>query len=524
MAQTESNEAGPSSERAAHLAPPPIVEAIRDAIANGDGPLYQRIARAIEVRIADGRLVAGSQLPAIRSLASDVGVNRDTVALAYDELAGEGRVERGVGRGTFVRELPAAAVGPVRALPLARPVEELLRLESARARFAAGPDLVALHALIPDPALYPLDGFRRALNKVLSTGGPELLSYGGAQGDPHLREVLARRLRRAGLSHGADEIVVCHGATQGMSLALRLFTQAGDRVAVEDPTYSNVLSTLVALGLEPEAVPLGGEGGAAGPDLEALDRVLARPEVKVFYTIPTFHNPLGTSTPLGHRRALLEVAARHGKPVIEDAFEMDLRFEGAELPSLAALDDQGLVVQLTSFSKSLFPGLRIGSLCARGRTVDALVALKAATDFSDSMPLQAALADFIESGAYDRHLVKLRRVLRERRDALLGALEAFMPDGTTWTRPQGGYQLWVELPFEVDTRDLLADAARGGVVFAPGSEFLPQRRDRASRGMRLSVAQAGPEAIRKGIEALAGVVRAHQTTDPAARQAAGVRV
>lgn len=482
------------------------------------GPIYRRIAEAIGARIQSGELETGARLPPIRALASDLGVNRDTVALAYDELSAEGWVETAVGRGTFVRRGAIRERSAPRSLPLAPHVEDLLRLEGARPRFAAGTDLVALHALVPDPALYPAEAFRKALNKVLGSAGPELWTYGGAQGHPRLREVIARRLRRGGMDLEADELVLCHGATQGISLAVRLFAQPGDAVAVEDPTYGNVLSTLVALGVRAEPVRMEPEG----PRLESIERVLARPDVKAFYTIPTFHNPLGTSTGLAHRRALLGVAQRSGKPIIEDAFEMDLRFEGSEVPSLAALDDEGLVVQLTSFSKSLFPAVRTGAIRARGRSLEALVALKHATDLSDSMPLQAALAEFIASGAYDRHLVKLRRELFKRRNALLAALEAHLPEGSTWTRPLGGYQLWAELPFDVDTRDLLADAARAGVSFAPGSQFLPDHR--ASRGMRLAVAQADASAIERGVAALGRVLRAHRGADPAARQAAGVHL
>ena len=247
--------------------------------------------------------------------------------------------------------------------------------------------------------------------------------------------------------------------------------------------------------------------------------------MKAFYTIPTFHNPLGTTTRVEHRRSLLAIAERHGKPVIEDAFEMDLRYEGRAVPSLAALDEAGLVVQLCSFSKSLFPGARAGAIVARGRTVEALVTLKHATDLSDSMPLQAALAELVSSGVYDRHLTKLRRVLRERRDAMLDALARHMPDGTTWTRPEGGYQLWVELPdepFEIDTRDLLADAARAGVTYHPGASFLPDHG--ASRGLRVTVAQADVDQIGRGVEALGRVVRERFEQDPAARQAAAVQL
>ena len=483
-----------------------MVEQVTSATGRSELPVYRRIAASIRERISSGELVAGDRLVPIRGLAEELGVNRDTVSLAYDQLRSEGLIEGAVGRGTFVRAavrsdpMPA----PVR-LRLAEPIDELLRFEGARPRFAGSSDLVALHALIPDPALYPADAFRRALNKVLNEAGPELLLYGGAQGHPGLRDVLARRLRAEGLGVSPDEIVLCHGASQGIALALRLFAQAGDAIAVEAPTYGNVLSTLVALGVRPEAVVMRPDGsGGQAPDLDAVERALARPDVKAFYTIPTFHNPLGTTTSIEHRRSLLEIASRHGKPLIEDAFEMDLRYDGSAVPSLAALDEAGVVVPLFSFSKSLFPGARAGAIVARGRAVEALVTLKHATDLSDSMPLQAALAELVTSGAYDRHLGKLRRELRARRDALLEALERYMPDGTSWTRPEGGYQLWVELPEAFDTRDLLTDAVGAGVLFAPGAQF--NHDGRASNGLRLSFAMAGPEALRAGVAALAKVV------------------
>jgi DNA-binding transcriptional MocR family regulator len=184
---------------------------------------------------------------------------------------------------------------------------------------------------------------------------------------------------------------------------------------------------------------------------------------------------------------------------------MDLRFEGRPVPPLAALDESGLVVLLTSFSKSLFPGVRVGAVSARGRLVDALLALKQSTDLSDAMPLQAALAEFVASGAYARHLAKLRRVLRRRRDALLEALEEHLPEGARWTRPQGGYQVWVELPEGIDTGELLADAVAAGALFAPGAQF--HHDGRASNCLRLSFAMAGEAVLRRGAEVLGEVIR-----------------
>jgi DNA-binding transcriptional MocR family regulator len=177
---------------------------------------------------------------------------------------------------------------------------------------------------------------------------------------------------------------------------------------------------------------------------------------------------------------------------------------------------------LSSFSKSLFPGVRVGSISARGRALEGLVALKHATDLSDALPLQAGLARFLESGAYDRHLARMRRLLRSRHDAMDEALSRSMPEGASWTRPEGGYQLWLELPDEVDTRDLLADAARAGVLFSPGASFMPDAR--ASRAMRLTVACADEAEIERGIAALAEVIDARRSAPIGAGRRAGMHL
>jgi DNA-binding transcriptional MocR family regulator len=476
---------------------------------DGALPVYQQIAAHFRAEIEAGRLGVGDRLPTIRELARTAGINRDTAALAYDELARAGLIESTVGRGTFVRRSEQAEP-PHPFEPVLSPlVERLVDGERSRIRYAAPEGTVPLHSLVPDPRLYPVDEFRRALSRVLADAGGDLLRYGVPQGDPALREALAVRLADTGFAIDADRIVLTQGASEGIALAMRLFAVPGDCVAVEEPTYHNVLGALAALGLRAAPVPM--RDGA--PDLGALERTLERADVKLFYTMPTFHNPLGTSTDLAHRRAVLAVAAKAGKPVVEDAYEMDLRYAGKPVPPLAALDERGLVVQLFSFSKSLFPGVRVGSIATRGRAFDALLPLKHASDLGGSPVLQAALARFVASGAYERHLTKVRRALRGRRDAMLETLTAEMPDGATWTTPEGGLQLWVELPGAIDTADLLADAVRAGVLFAPGFQFRQDRRP--SNGLRLSLALADEAEIRRGVAALARVVHERLRTRPA---------
>ncbi len=466
-------------------------------------PFYRQIADQIRAQVRDGQLGPGDRLPPIRELARNLGVNRDTVSTAYETLAAEGVLDAKVGRGTFVRGLRPRDTRPAAPVEtrLAGGTERLVDFERARVAYGAPGDAIQLHALKPDPSLFPAEAFRRALNRIFVSRGPEILDYGDPQGDLGLREAIVERLRVAGCRVDAAQVILCQGASQGISLALRLFAEAGDEIAVEEPTYHNALAASTALGLGMTAVPMRPDGA----DLDALDRALARPEVKLFYTIPTFHNPMGTTTSLAHRQELLAIAARHGKPVIEDAYEMDLRLSGRPVPSLLALDEEGLVVQLLSYSKSLFPGLRCGALIARGRHVEALLALRHAADLGGALPLQAALGDFLRTGAYDRHLATLRRKLRERRDALLESLETELPEGARWQRPEGGYQVWVEMPEPLDTRELFVDAVRAGVLFAPGHQFLLD--GRGSSGMRLSIALATPAEIRRGIALLGALVR-----------------
>ena len=470
---------------------------------SGAAAAYQQVAMRIRAQIETGLLQPGTRLPAVRRLADDVGVNRDTVALAYELLAADGLVAGHVGRGTFVTEAAAEVAAPLKPVRMADNVQTLLDMERGQPDYRGSDGAIALHSVVPDPGLYPLDEFRRALNRVMAEGGSRMLGYGVHQGDRPLREVIAARLAGHGVSVAAEELVICQGASQGIALALRLFASAGDEIAVEEPTYHHVHAALAALGMTARAVPMTHEG----PDLEVLDEVLARPGVRAFYTMPSFHNPMGISTPVKAREALVRLARKHGKPVIEDGFEMDLRFEGKQLPPLAALDTDGYVVHLFSFSKSLFPGVRVGAITARGDAVDGLIALKHATDLSGVPVLQAAVAEFVRDGAYDRHLKRLRGALRERRDALLEGLGEHMPAEARWTRPEGGYQVWLELPDQLDTRRLHGPASEAGVIFAPGYQF--NHDGRRSSAMRLTTALASPEEIRRGIPILGRLVQRH---------------
>jgi DNA-binding transcriptional MocR family regulator len=309
-----------------------------------------------------------------------------------------------------------------------------------------------------------------------------------------LRALLAARRETADPAAAPDEILITSGAQQGIDLVLRAFTEPGDGVAVPVPSYHHVFGMLKAHGLQ--LVPVATRDHAI--DLQDLQRALAR-GARLLYVMPTFHNPTGTTLDQHARQALVDALRRTDVPVLEDEFQRDLRFAGKPLPSLARLDPRGLTVTVRTFSKGLFPGVRLGWLQASPEVIQRLGALKRFGDLESSALLQAALADFVGCGALDRHLEAVRRELRARHEAARRALARAMPAGVRWTEPDGGYVLWLETP-GLDADALAAAAAARGVLTTPGRLFDP--RSRASAGLRLSLSRPEPAAIERGIDVL----------------------
>jgi GntR family transcriptional regulator/MocR family aminotransferase len=478
----------------------------------GPRPVFRQIVDHLRRNIESGRLPAGTKLRPIRLLASELGVNRETVADAYRELETLGLTQSGVGRGTFVLGVAApgssGATGSLEATaPEARPFVPVLS-RAAEATLAlpaidygAEARAVRFERVVPDPSLYPVDDFRKACTHVLRHGGRALLDYGDPRGHEGLRRLLVERLTAVGIEADPDAIVLTAGSTQALTLVTRVFCDPGDAVVVEEPTYAGACAAFAALGVRPVAVPV----RERGLDLDALDTLLARGRARLLYTMPSFHNPTGITTTLEHRRRLLEIAARHGVAVLEDDFEKDMRARGRPVPPLKALDRAGQVIYVGTFSKTLFPGVRIGWIVGPPRIAEAALVLKRATDLASSIPLQAAVAHFCHTGAYDRHLRRVAKELARRLDRASSALEAHLPEGSTFTRPEGGFAIWVTLPADVDTMALLPDAKRAGVVYSPGAIFYTD--GRRSSSLRLSIGQAGTEDIESGVRALCEAAR-----------------
>ena len=460
-------------------------------------PAYLQIRDQIAAFIAAGRLPAGARLPAGRALAAQLGVNRATVDKAYARLVTDGLALAHVGRGTFVRALAEPARPVPMTWALSRAAEAVGRRRLYEQPATDYPDPIDFASLVPDEELFPIEPFQEVLQAVIARDGKALLQYGSVSGYGPLREYIAARLAERGVPVHADEVLIVNGSQQGLDLLFRTFLDPGDGVAVESPTYSAALLVLAQYQARLLDIPM----TPRGLDLDTLEAVLANQTARLVYTMPTFHNPTGITMDLAARQALLELARRHRVPIVEDDFEAELRYGGRELPPLKGLDEGGLVLYVGTFSKGLFPGLRLGWIVAPRAVMGPLSRMKMFSDHHSSPLLQAAVLEFCLRGHYDAHLDRLARIHRRKSRLLVQAMTRYFPPEVTWTEPEGGYAFWVTLPERLSSGDLLSECARRGVLFTPGDRFFAG--EGGERFLRLSISRVPAARIDQGIRLLA---------------------
>lgn len=462
-------------------------------------PLYRQLASNVQRRIRSGALPAGTRLPTVRQLAQQLGVTRLTVHSAYAELQSGGWIEATVGRGTFVAQRLEALLAPPEAslgreVTLAGMLADLLRMSQI-------PGLWALAKADPALDLYPIQQWQRANEMALAAGGPALMGYTTAQGDLRLRATLAEVVRERGCVAGPDEIMVTSGVTSGMALAAEVLARPGDVVLVEQPTYLGLLNILAARGLRPIGLPIDSDGLI----IEAVEQAIQAHRPAFLYSIPTFQNPTGICMSAARRAALVELAERYRLPIVEDDIYGRLAFEQPALPSLKSYDRYGHVIYLSSFSKSLMPGLRLGYVVAAPALIQRMVLARQAFDICSPPLTQRAVAIFVEQGWWHANLKRSLPLYRERRDALLRAMERFFPRTVSWTRPNGGFSCWVTLPADISVTELYLNAISRGVAFAPGEVFKAAPDGRAN--LRLCFGAEPPDRLVEAVATLGALLR-----------------
>jgi 2-aminoadipate transaminase len=478
-------------------------------------PLARQILGHLERLIAEGLLAPGVKLPATRELAQTLRVNRATVALAYEELVAAGLARAHVGQGTFVAGEPTTR--PAGPPPGPAPLDwGALLSRSARTAAAdeerrralgipGGPSaaVVSFAGGMPDSALFPTEAFRRVLNQVVREEGGALLQYSAVGGYAPLRRYLASYLLRFGVEARAEEILIVNGSQQGFDVIARTLVDPGDPVAIEQPTYTGAMQAFRSFGARLLAV----DWDAAGPRADVFERLCERQGPKLFYCQPSAHNPSGLTIEPEVGRRLLAIAARHQVAVVEDGFDGSLYYGARPATPLRAVDRAGVVLYIGTFSKILFPGLRLGWLVAPSPVVERLQAAKQLADLHTSALLQAAVHRFCERRLLDRHIARVTAEYARRRAVLLAALRRRMPEGVTWTDPQGGFSLLVTLPAGLEATTLLPPALERGVAFTPGPAFFL---DGGERTLRLSFSSVDTARIDEGVRRLAEAIKAVQ--------------
>jgi 2-aminoadipate transaminase len=371
-------------------------------------------------------------------------------------------------------------------------IRELLRL-------GADPDIISFGGGYPDPSLFPLENLAAVFEESIIGQGRSALQYTLSTGMPRLREQVAARMARDGVSCSADNVLILHGAQQGLDLVAKMIVDKGDAIVTENPTF---LGALIAFNpYEPRylAVPTDQDG----MDVEQLEQLLTRhPGAKLIYTMPDFQNPTGVSLSLPRRRRLIELANRFDLIVLEDTPYREIRFEGAALPTLKSLDTQARVIHLGSFSKILAPGLRLGWAVASPELIHELGLLKLAADTQCSTLSMAATSLFLERYDVDAHIAVIRDTYRRKKDAMLEAIRASFPRQVSFTNPGGGMFTWLTFPRDFNTTRFLAEHAlpEAKVAYVPGATFYPVTEE--MNHARLSYTTQELPAISKGIAAL----------------------
>jgi 2-aminoadipate transaminase len=428
-------------------------------------------------------------MPATRELAGLLGLNRATITAAYELLETDGLITRHVGRGSFVSSGKATEG--------LRWPDLLNRVEPVPAGPATARSCISFIVSRPSAELFPLDDFRASCEAVLRRGDlAEILQLGSPSGYPPLRQLLLEEARAKGLAGANDELIVTNGCQQALDLICRVLLRPGDAVVVEDPVYTGLKNLLSGLGARLVGVSM----GADGVDAAQLERALERERPRFLVVTSNFQNPTGATIPLASRKALLDAAHRFGVPVVENDPYGDLRYIGEPLPAIKQLDERGGTVLLRSFSKVSFPGLRVGWALGPKPLIDRMRNAKESSDLHTDQLSQAVLLEFMESGRLEAHRRRILRAGEERLSAILEACRAFLPEGTRWTRPEGGMNIWVQLPAPLDSSELLPRAQREGVAYLPGRYFAVSRPDQAA--LRLSFAGLTPERIRQGVAIL----------------------
>lgn len=467
-------------------------------------PVYLQIKNEIKKRIHNGSLLPGSKLPPERKLAESLGINRSTVLTAYRELKADGLVDSHVGKGTVV--LPVLSDVSERYSAVEIPSYHQFFSQTAERsndpflrdllQIANKKDMISFSAGISSIKNDPVEALKGIEEELISQPDLFAMKLTPTEGLSSLRESIAAHMNERGARVAPDEIMILSGSQQGIYLSAQVFLDQGDVVIAEEPSFFSALQIFNSVGARVIGVPV----DENGIKIDVLEQMLRRHRPKLIYTMPTYQNPSGVSMSLERRKRLLELAYQEKILILEDDPYGEIHFEGPKLPTLFELDTCGHVMYISSFSKILFPGIRIGWLAANKKIIHQFTMLKQLCDLHANSISQWIVDRFLRCGGYKEHIRKLCKEYKESRDVMIEALIKNPVRGMEWTKPSGGFYIWCKLPDGIPHMALMINAANKGVSYVPGTAFFTGGRGGAY--MRLNYTYPTKDQIKVGIKRL----------------------
>ncbi|MCB6184907.1 PLP-dependent aminotransferase family protein [Leeia sp. TBRC 13508] len=462
---------------------------------------YRHLADKLISDINANRLQAGQRMPSIRALSQQYKISITTALKTYEQLEAEGYLISRPQAGFFVRPRPKQ-LGEL-SLPAFRPVvgsvdNEALLYEIQSA--ANDPHRIGLGTVMIAPELLPLAALQRSLQRTLRNRPLVASTYCPPSGEPELCAALSHHFGEDGIHLPAHELHITNGCMSALSLAISATTQPGDNIAIPSPCFSGQLQLLASLGRNVVEIP----SAASGLDMDALAQSMASGQVQACLVTANFQNPLGYCLTSAQKQQLATLASRYQCPIVEDDVFGECGYHPQRPLPIKSWDQTGDVLWCGSFSKTLAPGYRVG-WCGPGRYAPAFSRLHLSQSLAVNSPLQLALADFVHSGEYRRHLKRLRIDLARQVDALRCYVEAQFPPGCTVTHPQGGLALWVQLPEGCNGMQLYEDAKMHGINVVPGAVF--SARELYHNAVRLNAGNPWDEKIKDAVDVLADLIK-----------------
>lgn len=369
-------------------------------------------------------------------------------------------------------------------------------------KVAGSPDIISFAGGLPAPELFPVDALKKVTNEVYDESGRQALQYSAAIGDPALRTQIVKRMAKQGVDTTIDNVMISTGSQQSIDLTAKMFINPGDTVIVEKPTYLCALDVFRSYG----AHIVGVEMDEDGMKMDDLEKAIAEnPNTKFIYTIPNFQNPTGRTMSAERRRRMIQIVDQYDIMILEDDPYGAIRFAGDDIAPIKFYDDQDRVIYLSTFSKILAPGLRLGWIVAEQSLMKKFTLMKQSADVHSDNLTQHIVARFMAEYDIDDHINKIKRVYRKRENVMMTAIEADFPKGVNYSHPEGGLFIWVEVPGNIDTQELFNTCIKHNVAFVPGEPFYP---DAVTPGtFRLNFSNMSEEQIKTGIKRLGSAIK-----------------